>query len=61
MITTEWQRACSAGGCLEARQNDHGAVELRSTTTGERITALSVEWAAFVAAVKAGAYDLEAS
>lgn len=59
MITNQWRRACSAGGCLEARRNTYGAIELRSTTTGERVTALVPEWSAFIDAVKAGAYDLE--
>lgn len=58
MITTEWQQACSMNGCLEVRRNEHGAVLLRSTTTGERITALVPEWVAFLAAVKAGTFDL---
>lgn len=58
MITSDWQRACSAGGCLEARRNDYGAIEIRSTTTGERVTALVPEWVAFIDAVKAGQYDL---
>ena len=61
MITSDWQRAPVFGGGLEARSNPHGAVELHSTTTGERITALLPEWDAFGAMVKTGAFDRELS
>lgn len=59
MITGEWQKPsrCDLDGCLEVRATPHGAIQVRSSTTGETITVLSTEWAAFIEGARDGQYD----
>jgi hypothetical protein len=64
MIPTSesWVRSsfCDTGNCVEVQHED-GYFHLRSNVNGSASPALAftpVEWAAFVAGVKAGEFDL---
>lgn len=59
MITDQWQKPnrCTQGACVEVRATPHGAIQVRSSTTGERVTFLSTEWAVFIQGARDGQYD----
>jgi uncharacterized protein DUF397 len=52
---------CNLGGCVEVGQGPDGSVVVRDAKDPQRSTSLvfdRTEWAAFVAGVKAGEFDL---
>ena len=59
MTARGWVRSshCQDNGCLRVRRLPSGSVVIGSTTTGESIVATSVEFAAFLAGVRAGEFD----
>lgn len=61
-LTHTWQRPekCDTGSCAEARVSEHsGNVLMHSTEHPAAVAAFTKrEWLDFIAAVKAGQYDL---
>jgi hypothetical protein len=59
VITGEWQAPgrCETGTCVEVRANKYGAIEIRTAAFRSPVVATPVEFAAFIAGIKAGQYD----
>ena len=60
MIEFRVSSFCSYGSCVEVGRSDDGAVLVRDTKdrAQQALAFTDAEWAAFVAGVKAGEFDL---
>jgi len=61
MIQYRTSSYCSVGGCVEVGQTPDGSVIVRDSKDPQHSTSLvfdRTEWAAFVAGVKAGEFDV---
>ena len=61
MIQYRTSSYCSVGGCVEVGRTPDGSVVVRDSKDPQRSTSLvfdQTEWAAFVAGVKAGEFDV---